>query len=310
MTVNAPRLDAELSRPRADGPGELPAELFERSDEKGLARLALHLVILVCTASLLAFSSGTFWFVPAIVLHGVVLIFLFCPLHECIHSTAFKSRWLNDAVASVCGFLLLLPREYFRAFHLEHHRYTQDPVRDPELSVKKPENIGQYLLYLSGLSNWRERAGTLVRHARGEVGERFISKSKREMIVREARLHLGLYALAALVSLATQSGLLLLYWIVPVLLGQPFLRAFLLAEHSGCPLVKDMLVNTRTTVTHSAVRLLTWNMPYHAEHHAWAAVPFHQLPRVHLKARDRIVHLANGYVAVHRSFLGEIGKFG
>jgi hypothetical protein len=39
----------------------------------------------------------------------------------------------------------------------------------------------------------------------------------------------------------------LIYWIVPALLGQPWLRLFLLAEHAGCPQVRDMLANSRTT---------------------------------------------------------------
>ena len=38
------------------------------------------------------------------------------------------------AVARACGLLLVLPADYFRAFHLRHHRFTQDPARDPELA--------------------------------------------------------------------------------------------------------------------------------------------------------------------------------
>ncbi len=77
----------------------------------------------------------------------------------------------------------------------------------------------------------------------------------------------------------------LVYWIVPMLLGQPALRAFLLAEHTGCPLVADMAANTLTT---AAVRLLGWNMPFHTEHDLYPAVPFHALPRLHSAIRDRL----------------------
>jgi fatty acid desaturase len=41
---------------------------------------------------------------------GVMLIFLFTPLHETIHRTAFKTRALNEAVAFVIGVLIILPR--------------------------------------------------------------------------------------------------------------------------------------------------------------------------------------------------------
>ncbi len=310
MSTGASVISGNASMAR-DGRGDrLPAELFERSDARGLVRLGTHLTLLACTTGLLTASLGTALILPAIVLHGIVLIFLFSALHECIHSTAFRSRWLNDAVASVCGLLLLLPREYFRAFHLTHHRYTQDPRRDPELAVRKPETKAEYLLLLSGLPYWSERLTTLSRHARGGVKEKFILKSKRPTIVREARIHLALYVLAAVVSLAAESGALLLYWAVPVILGQPFLRAFLLAEHTGCPLVPDMLRNTRTTLSNSAVRLLSWNMPYHAEHHAWAAVPFHALPQAHRMARDRVRHLEPGYIKFHGRLWHRLKKSG
>ena len=70
--------------------------------------------------------STTTWMLPAAWLYGTTLVFLFAPLHETVHYTAFRSRSLNRAVSAVCGWILLLPPRYFRAFHLEHHRYTQD----------------------------------------------------------------------------------------------------------------------------------------------------------------------------------------
>src|SRR5262249_59005957 len=84
------------------------------------------------------------WLAAALVLHGIVLSFLFCALHESIHRTAFASRWLNDLVAWVCGVLLVLPPGYFRLYHFAHHRYTQDPTRDPELVVPGPPTLPPY----------------------------------------------------------------------------------------------------------------------------------------------------------------------
>jgi fatty acid desaturase len=51
------------------------------------------------------------------------------------------------------------------------------------------------------------------------------------------------------------------------------------------------------------VRFITWNMPYHAEHHLYPAVPFHALPRVHVLVADKLAVPASGYTAVHRRFL-------
>ena len=94
--------------------------------------------------------------------------------------------------------------------------------------------------------------------------------------------------------------------LVPALLGQPFLRLFLIAEHTGCAFDEDMLANTRTTYTNAAVRLLTWRMSYHAEHHSFPSVPFHALPKVDalLGARARVT--SPGYLAVHRALLRQL----
>src|SRR3546814_7969873 len=110
------------------------------------------------------------------------------------------------------------------------------------------------------------------------MSEDFVPAALRPALVRGARLQLAGYALLALASLAAGSGLLLWLWVVPVLLGQPFLRLYLLAEHSGCPEVPDMLANSRTTLTNPLLRALCWNMNLHSAHHANPAVPFHALP--------------------------------
>jgi len=65
--------------------------------------------------------------------------------------------------------------------------------------------------------------------------------------------------------------LVLLAWIVPWMLGQAFLRPYLLAEHTGCASTPDCLENTRTTLTMPLAHLFAWNMPYHSEHHTYPA---------------------------------------
>jgi fatty acid desaturase len=80
------------------------------------------------------------------------------------------------------------------------------------------------------------------------------------------------------------------YWLFPVILAQPLLRAILLAEHTGCSEDANGLTNTRTTLTSWPVRFLMWNMPYHAEHHLYPSIPFHALPRAHVDPGYRAVH--------------------
>lgn len=282
-------------------PRERLRSLSARSDRRGLTRLAGHLAALACGAALIEAARGTTWLVPALALQGVVLIFLFAPLHETIHRTAFRARWLNDTVAWVAGMVLVLPPHYFRLFHFDHHRFTQDPAGDPELARPKPSTVPVLLLYVSGWPYWREVVAGLARHARGRVTEPFIPTGERAAIVAEARRLIACYVALVAVTLVFDPWLLPLHWLAPVLLGQPALRFFLLAEHTGCAMVPDMLANTRTTLSIAAVRALTWNMTYHAEHHLFPGVPCHALPAVHAEVRARLSVVAPGYVAVHRA---------
>jgi fatty acid desaturase len=161
--------------------------LAERSDRRGLLRLFGHLAAILATGTLLAVSWGSPLLLPAMILHGVVLVFLFAPLHEAIHGTAFRSRALNRSVAFFCGLVLFLPSGYFRAFHFAHHRYTQDEGRDPELMRPKPETLGEYLLTLSGLVYWNEQLQLFGRLVAGRVEEPFVPERQRKAVVREAR---------------------------------------------------------------------------------------------------------------------------
>jgi fatty acid desaturase len=60
-----------------------------------------------------------------------------------------------------------------------------------------------------------------------------------------------------------------------------------------------MLENTRTTFTNAVVRFIAWNMPFHAEHHAYPSVPFHRLPDFHEIVRQHLKTTERGYARFH-----------
>ena len=218
----------ESSRP----PGAISRAHFvalnRRSDVRGAAQLAGHAAALAATAAVVHVARGTGWLVPAMVVHALVMVFLFAALHECIHATAFRSRRLNAVVAALCGTLLCLPPRYFRLFHFAHHRYTQDKQRDPELATPKPEIWARYLYIASGFGYWRERVMTTLSHALGgRADEPFIPPAARPSVVGEARLLWAVYALIAAAAVAGAWTMFVVYWLAPVLLGQPALRLFL-----------------------------------------------------------------------------------
>ncbi|SPH18412.1 Delta(12)-fatty-acid desaturase [Defluviimonas aquaemixtae] len=280
-------------------PASDKAALTETSNRAGLTHLAAHGGLILVTGFLIVLKVP-FW--PLLLLvQGVLITFLFTLEHECTHKTPFRSERLNDWVGRVAGFLILNPFEWFRYFHLAHHRYTNLPGQDPELAGAKPETLGLWIAHVSGLPYWRGNLAVLARLVTGRFRAPYAPERALPRMAREARVMALLYA-AALGSLIV-SPLLFWVWLLPVLLGQPALRLYLLAEHGDCPFVANMFENTRTTYTNRIVRFLTWNMPYHVEHHVFPAVPFHRLPDLHRRMRDALKVTADGYAAFTRDYL-------
>lgn len=280
-------------------PPEEKARLTALSNRAGLWHLAGHLgMILGFGAAIAAGVPGWWALVPV---QGVVLIFLFTLEHECTHRTPFATPALNDWVGRACGVVLLLPFEWFRYFHLAHHRWTNIPGRDPELAGAKPETPAAWLWHVSGLPYWGAMARITLALAMGRGAAPYLPGPALPRIRAEARWMLALYA--ALAASLMLSPVLIWVWVVPVLLGQPVLRLYLLAEHGDCPQVANMFENTRTTFTTAVVRFLAWNMPYHVEHHVYPNVPFHRLPALHDLMQDRLRVTAKGYAAFTRAYL-------
>lgn len=284
-------------------PPDRRAKLQTRSDTAGLR----HLLLYLCALGLCAGWIGLrlpLWPVAMLPL-GVLWVFLFTLIHECTHDTPFKTRWLNRFIGYLCALPLILPFTWFRAFHMAHHKFTNDPARDPELEHgPRPDTWVHYVIYLSGWGYWRGTISTLCHNAFGTIDAPYLPARKRKTMQLEARVMLIAYTVLVL-SLVI-SPLVFWVWILPSLIGQPFLRAYLLAEHGRCPPVANMLENSRTTFTTRFVRFVAWNMPYHAEHHAFPNVPFHQLPALHQDLKTHLQNTSNGYSEFHKIYRGDL----
>lgn len=280
-------------------------ELSARSDLQGALRSLGHYGMIVLIGTLIwkvSASYGVVWALPLMIVQGYAVAFLFMAVHETAHKTAFRSRALNLVVGNLSAFIIGLPYEYYCLFHWDHHRYTQDPAKDPELIVGvRPESDTQLAIAYSGLLQVAGRLWLMLGHAvSGRVTVPWVPDTKRALVVREARVYLVFYVLLAAASLWFASALLLWVWIVPLLLGQFFLRPYLYAEHTGCERTRSAFHNTRTTYTGAIVKWFAWNMPYHVEHHAYPSIPFHALPKLNAIVDGDIVYRGRGYLATTR----------
>ncbi|MDC0434426.1 fatty acid desaturase [bacterium] len=285
-------------------------QFMKRSDKPALLRLLILCVIVASGIVLIRLTQGSWLVVPTMFLHGVVLVHLFSLQHECCHYTAFKTRWLNDWVGNVCGLIIMLPNRFFRYEHCDHHTYTQIKGKDTEL-IEMPRSFSAYLGYLSSIPYWKAKLSELWRHAFGRLTpseKRFVPFSERCTVILEARFMAGFYATVIVLSVLYQTDAALWYWFLPVVLGEPVMRAIRMTEHVGRPMVSDMTTNTRSNKISEPMRFLCWNMNYHAEHHYAASVPFHALPALSKKL-DGYVHTEKGgYLGAHRDIISQLSR--
>lgn len=284
--------------------------LSDRSNGQGLIQLAGHLTVMGCSGYLWATNFGNWLLaIPALIIYGFSIASMFAPMHEGVHRTPFANNRLNDAVAWCAGVLSFYNSTFYRHYHKWHHLYTRVPGKDPELTDLQPSNLGKYLLIISGLPWWQGKIRGHFRAALGQLDDcPFIPETARAEVIRSTQWQLTVYAAAIALSIIVGQPWFLLYWLLPLLVGQPILRFILLAEHTGCSLDANLLTNTRTTLTLWPVRFLMWNMPFHAEHHLYPSIPFHALPDAHQQLRKHFTHIEQGYIKVNWDIVVKHGQ--
>jgi fatty acid desaturase len=284
-------------------------QLTVKSDLRGALRVGVYLCALGLSGTALWLSRATLWAVPAFIIHGTLINFLYAGQHELSHWTVFRSKGPNEFFGRLFGFVLFFPRDFDQVQHFAHHRYTQDWAHDGEL-VRKRYTLSSYLLWVLGPTYWYTRWRRIIRLSLGIVTEPYIPAGRKAGVIREARWHLAGYALIGLLSVATGSTLALRLWLLPMLVMKPVHQLQNTIEHLGLPHVDNITRNTRSTRTNAVMRWLGWNMQYHTAHHAFPGVPCHLLPALHQEifvARERLPPTMS-YLAFQWAVLRAFGR--
>ncbi len=279
-------MKASFSRRKLLEPAELRA-LNERSDLYGWLQLGSHFGAIAALGLLHWFALGSWWVVVTGLVLGVLLNFLYAAQHELSHNTPFATRKLNVYWGRVVGFIQLFPRDYDQIMHFAHHQYTGDWERDGEL-IREPYTLQSYLLWMSGLTYWRNRVFGMIRRACGIIVEPYIRIEEEAKVIRESRVHVVFYAAIVLGSLALQNWAVITFWLLPMLMTKPVHQLQNTIEHLGLTHGDDILDNTRSTRANALIRWLCWQMPYHTAHHIFPSVPFWQLKTLNGKLENKV----------------------
>lgn len=278
--------------------------LMTRSNGPALIRLIGHMALFLGSFAALAYVGDQPWHLraPLILWVGFLLFSLYAPFHEATHGTAFVSKRANLAVAWMTGVFYGYSPGVHADFHFEHHRKT-NAADDPEKGLSLPADVPlrtPLLWLLIGLFGTLPALHSMILavapvRAWDRLEAAWTRPRHRAQLKRESAI-VGLLWLGAIIAGAVFAPGLLLDCAVALLIARLIHAAITISEHEGMPVEGHQIERTRTVTSNPLLRFFWWNMNYHAEHHAWPAVPFHQLPALHRLVVGQGVPTERGYL--------------
>jgi fatty acid desaturase len=271
---------------RSEVPRKRMKELMQRTDFPAIRDTVIWIGLALIAAAGGISLWGSWWALPFFVVYGVLYGSASdSRWHETGHGTAFRTRWMDEAVHQIACFCMMRNPTLWRWQHTRHHTDTIIVGRDPEIQAMRPARFCKILLNLFGLVDGPESIKLMFLHAFGHLSKEektFVPESERNKVYRTSRIWLAIYAAVILIAVLSHS------WLPLVLIGGPrFYGAFMaqiydLTQHAGLgENVLDHRLNSRTVLMNPINRFLYWNMNYHIEHHMFPMVPYHQLPALH-----------------------------
>ncbi|HET6537708.1 MAG TPA: fatty acid desaturase family protein [Sphingopyxis sp.] len=306
-----------------------PDRFFNRADWAAITRpsswrglwLVAHCWIISLAMVGLATWSGhpLAWLAAIIFLGGRQLGFAIL-MHDAAHGALHPKRKINNFVGQwLTGAMVGSDLLAYRTYHLQHHKYTQQP-EDPDLALSKPfptskaslrrkmirdltgqtffkQRLSQFAFAWIGLkamlrgdaSDSKQqgtRGGTLF----NKQSDDGISSPKQDLagamsVTRATGRFLLMQGLLLAASLILYGWTPYLLWLAALATTfQLYLRIRNIAEHA-CTTTgsEDPFSHARTTKAGLLARatVAPYYVNFHSEHHLFMGVPCYRLPKVH-----------------------------
>ena len=143
---------------------------MQRSDGPAIRDTIIWFAAFAVTGGLGYLTWGTWWAVPCFIAYGVLYgSSTDSRWHECGHGTAFKTRWMNDALYQIASFMVLREPTPWRWSHTRHHTDTIIVGRDPEIAVPRPPDIAGILMSLLILKSGPKEIKRVFMHCFGRL---------------------------------------------------------------------------------------------------------------------------------------------
>lgn len=239
--------------------------------------VALVLAGLVATLGLFAAGVLPLW--AAILLYGALTYLSYTPLHEAAHGNISggndRLQWLNNLCGYLVAPLIMIPYSTHRVEHFTHHRYTNQPDKDPDHMVSGMGGgfiafviVGLKFLWMQNTFLFRDYWATAPR---------------RERLTYWAEVLVALgWRTAFVLLVARESDLILL--VAGYVLGA-FFTAYWFAYRPHHPYDNAARYrNTSSLIMPRWMKPLEWfwmGQNLHSIHHLFPRVPFYRYHAVH-----------------------------
>ena len=232
----------------------------------------LNLAVWLSLWPLVLLDVVPLWLAFPVACLNVALCYL--PSHEAQHDIFARPgerlRWLNETVGTLSVLPLVIPFRLLRLTHLEHHKHTNDPERDPDFATHADTPWGAVLASVRAKRPRGGQEDTYRRVAEG-VG-------RTDLVVEAALYQIAFYAVLfglALSGLAVEAALL---WWLPRHVGLTYIHFYLSWAPHNPGLAKGRYRDTRGFRSRLGT-VGSMGMEAHIVHHLHPRIPLLRTPR-------------------------------
>lgn len=209
--------------------------------------------------------------------------------HEILHGAVVSRRWIADLLGGVCLLPSAIAPSLWRYWHnLQHHGNTQIEGKDPD-AYSTLENYHRRpalrilhrivpvrsVLFFALLSVWLSvHAGIVLSHTLPRVDAR-----RRLLLLVETMIPAGFWAA---LGLWLGWANFVLFYLVPALIGNFIVMAYIATNHLLNPLLEDddPLAGSLTVRVPKLLNVVHSNFSLHTEHHIFPAMSAKYYPMV------------------------------
>nr|WP_298894938.1 fatty acid desaturase [uncultured Altererythrobacter sp.] len=196
--------------------------------------------------------------------------------HDIIARPGQKLRWLNELVGHATSWMIIYPFELLRVSHLDHHRHTNDPELDSDITSMAPGPWQAIWASIRQRQPDAKRASDYMRSA--------ARKGREDLIVLAILYKFGFIAILGALAWNGYALEALFLWWLPYQIAITYLTFFLswAPHHPGNK--TGRYTNTRSWKS-MVGNIGSMGMQFHIVHHLHPYIPLVRTPAAYREMR-------------------------